>query len=142
MINEYMTEVHRHCDSHFAKAEQDAADGNLVGASKTFAQFHQQMERHFAMEEKVLFPAFEQATGMTSGPTQVMRMEHIQMRSLFEEMQHSLAEKDTSQYLGLGETLLILMQQHNMKEEQILYPMADRTLAADSEAVLTQMQSL
>ncbi|TRZ68118.1 MAG: hemerythrin domain-containing protein, partial [Rhodocyclaceae bacterium] len=33
----------------------------------------------------------------------------------------------------VAETLLILMQQHNMKEENILYPMCDQALAAQVE---------
>jgi iron-sulfur cluster repair protein YtfE (RIC family) len=31
------------------------------------------------------------------------------------------------------------MQQHNLKEEQILYPMADHYLASQREAVLGRM---
>ena len=142
MISEYMTQAHRQCDEHFAQAEENAANGQLDEALKAFSQFQLEMEAHFSKEENILFPAFEQATGMTAGPTQVMRMEHTQMRSLLEEMLQSLNDKDSDQYLGLGETLLILMQQHNMKEEQILYPMADKTLAANNQMVLAQMQAL
>ena len=142
MISEYMTSSHRHCDVFFAQAEESAASGNMEHTTLAFAQFIQHMHQHFEMEENVLFPAFEEATGNNAGPTQVMRMEHVQMRSLFSDMQQSLTDKDLEQYLGLSETLLILMQQHNMKEEKILYPMADRTLADDSERVLTQMQAI
>ena len=142
MISEYMTEAHRQCDDHFAQAEESAANGQLDEALKAFNQFHLEMEAHFSKEEKILFPAFEQATGMTAGPTQVMRMEHTQMSSLLDEMLQSLTAQDSEQYLGLGETLLILMQQHNMKEEQILYPMADKSLASNNETVLAQMQAL
>ena len=40
------------------------------------------MLRHFEMEEAVLFPAFEEATGMTQGPTMVMHAEHVQMKGV------------------------------------------------------------
>ena len=36
---------------------------------------------------------------------------------------------------GLAQSLLVLIQQHNMKEEQVLYPMADQVLAAPGEVV-------
>ena len=36
--------------------------------------------QHFCAEEQVLFPAFEEQTGMLTGPTQVMRSEHMQLR--------------------------------------------------------------
>lgn len=78
-----------------------------------------------------MFPAFEAATGMTQGPTQVMRMEHRQMRGLMAQMQQAWAERDGEAFAGAAETLLILMQQHNMKEENILYPMCDQHVMAD-----------
>ena len=88
-----------------------------------------------------MFPAFEHAMGSSMGPTSVMRMEHEQMRELFAEMQAALDAKDTSTYAGLAETLLVLMQQHNFKEEQMLYQMADRTLG-DREDIIRQMEAL
>ncbi len=70
----------------------------------------------------MLFPAFEQATGMTMGPTRVMRMEHEQMRGLLSQM--AMAATDIDALVEHGDTLLMLTQQHNMKEEGMLYPMA------------------
>jgi hemerythrin-like domain-containing protein len=35
-----------------------------------------------------------------------------------------------------------MMQQHNMKEEQMLYQMADRALAGEMEEVLQQMRAV
>ena len=63
------------------------------------------------------------------------------MRELFAEMQAALTAKDTHTYAGLSETLLVLMQQHNFKEEQMLYQMADRTLG-DREGIIQQMEAL
>jgi DUF438 domain-containing protein len=65
---------------------------------------------------------------MTSGPTEVMRGEHRQMRDLLAQMRASLANRDSDDFGGNAETLLIMMQQHNMKEENILYPMCDNAL--------------
>jgi hemerythrin-like domain-containing protein len=67
---------------------------------------------------------------MTSGPTEVMRGEHRQMRDLLAQMEGALAVRDSDTFGGAAETLLILMQQHNMKEENILYPMCDNALGA------------
>lgn len=50
-------------------------------------------QQHFEAEENLLFPAFEKKTGMTSGPMQVMRGEHIQMLELMVDAQVALAEK-------------------------------------------------
>jgi DUF438 domain-containing protein len=121
---------HKHCDEIFASAEEACADGNWDAGGKAFALLLNQLETHFTSEEEVLFPAFEAATGMTSGPTEVMRGEHRQMRDLLAQMEGALAVRDSDTFGGAAETLLILMQQHNMKEENILYPMCDNALGA------------
>ena len=94
------------------------------------------MEQHFVAEEAILFPAFEAKTGMTRGPTEVMRVEHAQMRELLSAALQSLHDKDSDDYAGNAETLLIMVQQHNMKEEHVLYPMCDEHLKDQADALL------
>jgi hemerythrin-like domain-containing protein len=138
----FMGGDHHQCDQYFAEAEAAVESGAWQHAATAHRQFIEAMQRHFAMEEELLFPAFEQASGNPSGPTTVMRHEHEQMRSLFGEMDEAVAQQDADAYLGTSETLLILMQQHNAKEEQILYPMSERLLAEQQEALLADMQAL
>ena len=45
------------------------------------------------------------------------------------------AVHDREAYAGIAETLLMLMQQHNMKEEHILYPMLDQALDAEGASL-------
>ncbi|CUA82247.1 Hemerythrin HHE cation binding domain [Gulbenkiania indica] len=118
-----LIDEHRHCDDLFAATEAAVQAGRVGEAKEAFAGFRTQMEAHFRLEEERLFPAFEQATGIHGGPTQVMRSEHADMRALMDEMEASLSGTGLATFPGLAETLLILMQQHNMKEENILYPM-------------------
>jgi DUF438 domain-containing protein len=66
---------------------------------------------------------------MYRGPTQVMRGEHAQMRLLLTAAASALTAQDVDDYAGNAETLLIMMQQHNVKEENVLYPMCDQHLA-------------
>ena len=70
---------------------------------------------------------------MTTGPTQVMRGEHQQMRALIDDINKALKAEDKDQFLGLSETLMILMQQHNMKEEMMLYPMCQQQIQQTDE---------
>ncbi|MBW2243942.1 MAG: hemerythrin domain-containing protein [Deltaproteobacteria bacterium] len=125
---EFMTAAHRRCDEALAAAEGEVCGKNWGAAAQKYQEFNAAMACHFAQEEDVLFPAFEEATGMTEGPTAVMRMEHEQMRSLLAQLASAAGEQDSSRFLGLSETLMILIQQHNMKEEQMLYPMCDQRL--------------
>ena len=140
-IRTFMTDDHRHCDDLFAEAEQALGKKNLPAATAAFAHFRGAILAHFDCEEKTLFPTFEVKTGMRMGPTQVMRMEHSQMRSLLDDALAALERGDSDDYLGLADTLLIMMQQHNMKEENILYPMCDQHLAAEAPELLAHLES-
>ena len=128
-VSSYFTDDHRSCDQTWAEVERLVDEGQEAPAQAAFARFAAEMEHHFAMEEQVLFPAFEQATGMTAGPTQVMRMEHDQMRVVLGQIIDHAERGDFDGMLDHGDTLHMLIQQHNAKEEGILYPMAERLLA-------------
>lgn len=141
-ILDFLGSDHRACDDLFASAEAEVAQNNRDSARSLFDQFGQAMARHLAMEEDVLFPAFEERTGMRAGPTEVMRMEHAQMRELLQEMARAVAAGNRDNCLGLSETLNMLMQQHNLKEENMLYPMSDRVLGADSDSVIRAMAAV
>jgi iron-sulfur cluster repair protein YtfE (RIC family) len=58
------------------------------------------------------------------------------MRALVAQMNEVLAARDRDQFLGLGETLMMLTQQHNMKEENILYPIMDQFIADEADKLL------
>ncbi len=131
----YMTAKHRECDDLFTEAESAVADNNWPLALTHWQGFSLELATHFEQEEEVLFPQFEQATGMTGGPTQVMRMEHQQMRALVQDLNHAMSQQDKDTYLGLSETLMVMMQQHNMKEEMMLYPMIEQNLSQGEQLV-------
>jgi hemerythrin-like domain-containing protein len=130
-IAQYLTEEHRKCDQHYAEAEQAVIKEDWERAKELFKEFKEKTLLHFQKEEEVLFPEFEEKTGIVMGPTQVMRHEHAQARELIERLEKALEEKNKEEFLSVGESLMILIQQHNMKEEQILYPMTDQHLPSD-----------
>jgi hemerythrin-like domain-containing protein len=136
-----MADDHHHCDELFAAAEQAVEAEQWPQAGEAHQRFVDGMEQHLQAEEQLLFPAFEEASGMSEGPTSVMRHEHQQMRALFEQMGEALAAQNSDDYLGASETLLILMQQHNAKEEQILYPMLDQMLSPQADSLMPQLKS-
>jgi len=127
-ISQFMTNEHRECDNSFAEAEQAAANGNWEAAEKAFLAFSNETLTHFKREEEELFPTFETHTGTTEGPTQVMRYEHDQVRGLIGKLAEAVEAQDKDAYLSLCESMMILLQQHNMKEEQMLYAMCERLL--------------
>jgi hemerythrin-like domain-containing protein len=141
-ILEFMGADHRACDDLFAASEGSVAQKHWDDVRSLFDRFQVVMGRHLAMEEQILFPAFEAETGFSMGPTRVMRMEHDQMRELIHEMETAVAAHNERDYLGLSETLNMLMQQHNLKEEGMLYPMCDQALAAGKDSIINEMQTI
>jgi len=132
-ITDGMLHHHKHCDDEFAAAEEAAHQADWTHCQAAFGRFRKSMEGHFQTEETILFPAFEQRSGMVGGPTEVMRTEHAQMRGLLAQMETALKARDKKGFGGAAETLLVLMQQHNMKEENILYPMCDQALGGETQ---------
>lgn len=132
-ITGLMSHDHRECDDFFAQAENAAVNGDWQGARTAYDTFSTALERHFCAEEQILFPRFEAVTGMSDGPTRMMRADHRDMREQLASMASALEQRDADEFAGECETLLIMMQQHNMKEENILYPMCDHRLAGEAE---------
>lgn len=126
-ISAVLTEDHHQCDSRFAELETAVSKGDWEAAAGLLERFDAAMRRHIDFEEQVLFPALE-TSGAPAGPAEVMRMEHEQMRELLDALGRAAAGNDAEDLLGAAETLLVLIQQHNVKEEQILYHLADELL--------------
>ena len=142
-ISNYLTHEHRHCDAVFAEAEKAAAANNWEEAEKKFLEFSNETLTHFKKEEEELFPAFEAKTGSTEGPTAVMKFEHEQVRGLIGKMAEAVEKRDRDAYLSLAESMMILLQQHNMKEEQMLYAMCDRVMPpAESSQLVEKMEKV
>jgi hemerythrin-like domain-containing protein len=135
-----MTTDHRVCDEQFAQLENIVDSGNFDGAKMMFDEFKSHMLHHFAMEEQVMFPEYSSCEGGHCDPTTVMIMEHDQMRGLFNNMQEAIDNNDKNAFLGYSENLLFVMQQHNMKEEQMMYNFADESL--DSEQIIDKMKKV
>ncbi len=133
---------HARCDGFFLAVEQAVSTQKWDIAEVAYSSFHGAMRQHFAVEEALLFPAFEMKTGVIEGPTQTMRAEHMQIGQLMLAAQNALVARDADEYAGTAETLLIMMQQHNMKEENVLYPMCDRHLKDQIETLIPRLQEV
>lgn len=141
LISDHMTAHHRRCDAAFARARAMAAASDWAGLARDGEAFLREIERHIEVEEGLLFPAFEERTGMSSGPTEVMRIEHEQMRILFARMRTATAAKDRAEYENAAEAFLSLMQQHNAKEEDMMYPMLDQALGEEARDFVGSLEA-
>lgn len=128
-INEFMSKDHDRLDGIFARFAGSEDRGE---AKSLFAKFSSGLRTHIVWEEDLLFPPFEEKTGMRGmGPTEVMRSEHREIKKLLSGIDEALeGSKDTG---GLQKALLAVLGSHNDKEEGVLYPALDR-LFSPSEA--------
>ena len=135
----FFSEDHRECDDAWAALEAAASASDKAKSATLWPVFSARLLHHLKMEEDILFPAFEAATGMRGGPTNVMRSEHTQMRAVLTEMERRMSTGDLDGLLDQGDTLLMLIQQHNAKEEGMLYPMAEQALSSQWDSLAASL---
>jgi len=117
---------------------------NIELAESTFLFFKSELERHIILEEDILFPVFERKTGIKdAGPTSVMRTEHIQIKNHLQEIKRKLHAKKIQDPCEEEVALLKLLESHNQKEENILYPGIDNlTNEQEKEQMIKQMSAI
>jgi hemerythrin-like domain-containing protein len=141
-ISQFLEADHHHCDEQLALAETCAGKHDWQAARTAFAEFDAALRRHLDMEEKILFPAFEETPGTPPGPTAIMRAEHQQIRQIIDSMKQALMAHDAEEFAASTDILHIMMGQHNMKEESVLYPMADRFLGPRAMDLVADMRTM
>ncbi len=141
-ITEYLQGDHRRLDALMQRCKGLMESGVVKEAAALFGEFREGLLRHILIEEDLLFPAFEEATGMgrASGPTGVMRSEHLEIKRLMDEIQDLFARRPwvADAFEPLRSALVALLSEHNAKEERILYSMSDRMVPANQLADLVE----
>ena len=120
-----------------------AAD-DVAGARAVFAAFARGLGRHIRFEEEILFPTLEERAGFRpeAGPTAVMRAEHVEIRACLAGIAAAL-DGGGAGAPAIRARMLSVLGGHNLKEEQILYPLADRALgASEADELVARIQHL
>lgn len=114
---------------------------NFSKAKEAFRQFKAGLERHIRWEEDVLFPLWEEKTGMSDGgPTVVMRHEHRRIEEYLRAIGQNTTEENTDD-AQQDQALLALLGAHNLKEERVLYPAIDQvTTPEERQDILKTIQ--
>ncbi len=103
-------------------------------AKQAFREFKFGLQRHIIWEETILFPLFEEKTGMRDhGPTVVMRAEHREIGRRLEALHDKVRRHDPDSDRE-EQGLLQALAAHNQKEENVLYPAIDRLATAEEKA--------
>ena len=116
---------------------------DIERAESIFLSFKSELERHIIWEEDILFPVFERKTGIKDGgPTSVMRIEHIEIKKYLQEIKRKLHVKKIQDPCKEEVALFKVLESHNQKEENILYPGIDNlTSEQEKELLIKQMSA-
>lgn len=126
-VTDYLAWDHDRLDALLDSAMSAAQRAQWPAARALADDFGHGLLRHIQIEEEILFPAFEQATGMhQGGPTLVMRHEHVDIKQYLSGILDGAREGDYDAMERNRADLLGVLVPHNMKEESILYPATDR----------------
>ena len=142
-ITEALVWDHARLDALETAAFEARARGGLAQARQIFTDFAHGLQRHIAFEEGLLFPEFERRFGLEgdNGPTAVMRAEHRAIVSLLLVMEGEIDDPRAPIELSRAE-LRQIQRDHDLKEEQILYPALDRMLdEEEGDRVVARIQA-
>ncbi len=123
-LTECLETDHRRLDGVVVECKRLATSGEYAAAAEQFASFARGLSRHIDAEEEVLFPALQEHAPQAGGPLHVMRREHEKLREMLGTVEEALRASRPIWRSGVG-ALEDLLAQHNLKEERILYPMAN-----------------
>ncbi|MBI4615728.1 MAG: DUF2249 domain-containing protein [Planctomycetes bacterium] len=143
-VSDFLGTDHRRLDAIAVEVDCLVHAGYFAEAQRRFAEFRCGLDRHIEEEEKVLFPLFEERTGSADGPTAVMRDEHVRIRRGMGQTATAIHDMDREGYAESTRALRELLEEHNRKEEMILYPMTDRLAGGERERddIVRRMQAM
>ena len=134
-ITTLYAEDHDRLDALF-KTFQTSKHSDFAKAKEAYKEFKIGLQRHIVWEEELLFPMWEEKTGMIEdGPTPVMRFEHEQIKQLLDAIHRKVENQDLTSDQE-EQALLNLLGSHNRKEERALYPAIDNVASPDERTTI------
>jgi iron-sulfur cluster repair protein YtfE (RIC family) len=141
-IMNFMAKDHDRLDSLFSQF-RNFRNNDADKALELFNEFKTGLERHIVWEEEILFPFFEEKTGMYGGPTEVMRNEHLQIKDFLAQIHNEITTGVSEKIIALENELLEILTNHNQKEEGILYPWIDNSASeTDIKELLLKIEKM
>ncbi len=140
-ISTFMNQDHRDLDARFALARHHVQAADWSAAKVAIVRFARALREHIAMETEVLFPALARVADV-SGPCHVMNIEHDEIHHVLELLYAACRDREKLAFNVATKQLQELLNAHNDKEENILYPLADRLLHDSALQLVAEMRGL
>ncbi len=134
-VSELLESEHRRIGDDLESFRRSLDRGEVEATA--FERAASVLQRHIYLEEDILFPKVE-PLGL-AGPASVMAMEHGEISGNLLAIQDGIRQgADPALLQELFTTLTTVLDGHNLKEERILYPAADRLLAESGDSDILQ----
>lgn len=135
-VGEQLEHDHQRIDEGLARFAQSLGGSAVDRAA--FDEAAASLRHHIYVEEELHFPVMR-AAGLLA-PVLVMLREHGEIWDLLDAVAAALDGNDAGTARAKWTQLETVLEQHNMKEERILYPAGDKQLSpADSDLILTTL---
>jgi len=122
--------------------EADSGEEKFVDLISKVKGYKAALDPHSEREEGVLFPMMGVYIGTTSGQIAVMEYEHDQAKAkiheFLEKADCSKSVEEKKNLADLVKNAYFILTEHFAKEENVLFPMAERMLSDDEKEELYQ----
>ncbi|MFA6427357.1 MAG: hemerythrin domain-containing protein [Candidatus Magasanikbacteria bacterium] len=124
-IQEFMDADHAHVDHLWS--DFLAEKHNPQKALELCKKFYSHIKKHIDIEDNVLFPRFDEFTGLSTeeGPTYIARRDHTSILKLIKQVEDACTRNDVGEIERVAEHLGKALHKHRERENLIQYPVLD-----------------
>ncbi len=126
VVGQVLEHDHHAIDAEFARFREGLERGEWL--REPFERAAEALRHHIFVEEEALFPVLR--VGGLVGPVFVMLREHAEIWQALDAIEAEVG-RDTTRALAAMASMIAVLEPHNSKEEQILYPASGQVLNAD-----------
>jgi iron-sulfur cluster repair protein YtfE (RIC family) len=143
-----MMGVHRDLFELFAVHRDHVVGLEFGRALEALETFERELRSHMDAEERHILPVYEKRVGaVTGGDPQFFYLEH---KNLLRNLETAKAElrrlaqdpkagrRQAHEFIAAESMLLHLLEHHDLREKNVLYPKLDEALSADERAALLE----
>ncbi len=141
-----LLETHEWLDEHFLLHQEALLAGNLPLALELLKTVEKGQREHIRIEEELLLPVYERAGSIPGGNPQFYINEHSKMLAILKGFLETLprliekgaanARREIVELFDQGYWFKRLLEHHDQREENILYPVLDQVTGEEERKEL------
>jgi iron-sulfur cluster repair protein YtfE (RIC family) len=137
--------VHERVNELFLQHQEALVESDIARARHRLALYERELLAHMEPEEELLLPVYARAGAIPGGPLELFLGEHRKMREFLERFHATLLELEAHppdlrrrilQLLDEQAMFKHLVEHHDLRERNILYPALDRVTTDEERRAL------